>query len=394
MATLDTKITSAGLKSLLTKGASFTFNQFSVMDTVRYDVQCNVSADLEMTKSSGVRNLVTEVKHCGKSSISPVSSTPLTDDEKELVTDRVVYNFGLTDCNNEYETTNLTANIHLNRWKNYVEGLASSDYVSTAKLQVPIFNFVEAHIQSYNTSTKVYERVETKTQLVPTYTFSTEKDLQNYSLLNNNYVQIESGRRSIVESKTSDRFPSPIALYMSTQMGVEEKVVGQQMVLTIVPLTQGYVLVSNPKQKTPTIDNFMSIRDFNNLTDEQIESYYTIYPAMLIGKGTKDIDLYYMSSAKLYNTPSDRAAGNMIWGYKNYLGTSLVSGLMNKMANFMKVYGTEVSSGVYEYTIKMEINTSNNVYSNVVGGKVDLTFVYDINDVISDYYNIVELVAS
>lgn len=393
---LTVSLTQNGIQSLLTKGAYKTFNQISVGDgNVLYDVMANVSPDLELKDLGGTRSLTTSLLSCGKKTLNPISKTDLTPEEESLVANRMVYNLGLSeDCANTYEVTNLDVTINVQRYINYLLDLVASDYTNTAKIQIPIFDYINVTEQRWNPTLNSWENLQVVDNLLPVYGFKTDGDMKNYQNINMDYMSIVSGRKQY-ETNINQKFPSPMSFFFTTQTGVDgEKITGQKSLLTMNSYTFGYVAIrKTSKSNIPTLEDFYTITELEMM--ESLSDFKTVLPAAVMGRRVSDI--YYLTDLTgMYSKTTDPSAAIYVYRFKNYEGKTLVKALTEKLVNFMKYYGTQslVNSEQWELNVNMYIknNTINGLeYNNIVGGNLTYKFVLDLTDTDTTWDNILTI---
>jgi len=393
---LTVSLTQNGMQSLLTKGAYKTFSNFTVGDgNVLYDVMANTAPDLVLKELGGTRSITTSLLSCGKKTLNPISPTDLTPQEESLVSNRIVYSLGLgEDCDNTYEVTNLDVTINLQRYINYLLDLVASDYTNTAKIQLPIYDYINLTEQRWDPTLNTWVNLEVISDLLPVYGFKTQTDMSNYQNINMDYMAINRGVKEYI-TNINQKFTSPMSFFFTTQSGVDgEKITGQKSLLTMNAYTFGYVAIrSGSKTNIPGVEDFYTVTDLEMMEDLSV--FKTILPAAVMGRRSSDI--YYLTDLTgMYTKTTDPSAALYVYRFKNYEGKTLVKALTEKMINFMKYYGKQDDTNPekWEMTVNMYVknNSVNGLeYNNIVGGNLTYRFVLDLTDTDTTYDNILQI---
>jgi hypothetical protein len=210
-------------------------------------------------------------------------------------------------------------------------------------------------------------------------------------------MTVQSGSKLLKDTTKDSRHWSPFMLTFNTEDDMKLGS-GDILTLSINPITFGYVVklknISN--DNVYRVSDFVKIETLESMTESEInEKYLSILPAARTSYTNSTQDLFILKDVTGTYSQGIDMLPTLAYRFFNADGMSLLESLINKSKNFIQTSFTEVSTNVFEQTMKFKINNRsvNGVTyedKQIIGGNINVILRYDsTNNVVPNYEDIV-----
>ncbi len=382
MANTRFRLTPYGHDKILKEGIYSTFINYALEDELQmYNVGAGNDLIDSIGRKTGSHRPYTDDASCLKANVTPINVDTPIDDQLDREGRRAVINIEYSDCANPYTKQNLTANIDLAEYFDYLYNLPTVDYVKTVPVSLTIYDTVSYDLQQRKAD-GTWENIDSSEQFVPTLR-ALPKTVENLKKLTSRFNIVDESGAVVYFDKALERFWNPLLFNLLPKSVAGSFIEAQKLVLTPYPGTFGAVVNGNL--------NFMNFEDLG-----PTDSYDTIKPAAKINNNTDGI--YWMSdNTKTYKVDDEnKFAGQMVYNFINKDKKYLIQGLVELMRNSVEFKFTETSFGIYELKLEFEYVLDSRVQTsvaNTVGGRLTLNFIYDTNKATTGLWdNVIEIV--
>lgn len=371
------KLTNYGLRKVMTNGAEQSFKYFSLSDMNElYYVSTNPDLS-DIMNITGSKNLFTARKSCIDATPTIAQVIPPPIEELLKTSNRWFVNYYKEDCGTgDFTKSNLSLTINLHEYFAWLIDVATnSGYTENLDLSLTLFQGVYLNKQEQNFIDNTWYNVDSTNRFVATYQFASEEDRKNYLNFNSKYVTFEGTQRNQID-KSFDRFYTSLLLGFGVNIEGSYYLEGHNSFVTFHPPQFGYVVNG--------LTNFIPLNKLG-----KPEDYKEIRPAVyLSSNGTNDI--YYQKDFTNYKTVDlNKFMANVVWGFQNQKGQSLIVGMIEKAKNHIEFYFKETSFDKWELPINLKLMTNPIENIPMVGGNISYNFVYEPNATLLGYNNII-----
>ena len=384
--TVTAQLTQAGLDQVYAQGVLSAIRQVSVTDKLLYDV----TVDPPFHTAGGERKNVIQQTVCGGAGDKSISENELTESQTKTINQQITWGISNASCNKPFDSSNVDMTIHLDTYINYLTStLGEENYDFNNRVNVTFIDGITANIQTFQPSDYTYKTTRKENNINVAYKL-TDTSVKNFTNSVTAMMSNDYGTKKLINN-SRNKFPSNIMFGAMTNDDTNGK--GNEWFLSMGPTNWGYCAgAKDSKNTVASKSNYYPLSTIDNMTsDEIVEKFSWVKPVALIGNANGSSGVYVFTDVTGEFSSGVDYHPTLAYQYVNIDGQSLLDGLITQLKTNITANYTEVTPGVYENQVDLQIDNTiiNGVdYSDqVVGGNIRLKFSYDESAVVDSNYN-------